>query len=471
MSVTAARRLGRYELGETLGTGGVAEVIRATVVGAGAFRKAVVIKRIRPELRDVPEVRAAFVREAELSQRLRHGNVVQALDLGDDDGVPYLVLELVEGCTLQRVLDDAIGRGKPIPVAAALYVVEQVAAALAYVHGARGDDGAPLGLVHRDVTPANVLLGRDGVVKLTDFGIARAAALGSDTLPGFIKGTALYLAPEQAAGRPVDGRADVFALGLVLRRLLVGDGPTDGLDPELAAIVEHATEPAVRDRLASADALLERLQRHRAKAGIEIGSARLAAIVEAACGVAARRAIALDRALGSPEPARTRQIVAAAPPTPAARWRWLAALGLGLAVVGAVWAWPRPADPPSPAIEVVAAPAPEPVAVVPPKADPELDAMTPTGIPGVTPAGTTTGEPEPPSPTPVDRRVRRGRLLVNVVPYAQVSLDGKPLGDTPIDQRVRAGKHTVELYNPDTARRRSIRVTIDPDEPVNITHW
>jgi serine/threonine-protein kinase len=242
--VSAARRLGRYELGEIIGTGGAAEVVRARIVGAGDFHKDVVIKRLRAELRDNAEAREGFVREAMLARKLQHGNVVQTLDLGDDDGAPYIVLELVEGCTLQRLVDDVDKGGPRIPLAATLYVVEQLATALQYVHGVRGDDGAPLGLVHRDVKPSNVLLGKGGIVKLSDFGIARAAAMGNDTLPGFIKGTALYLAPEQAAGRPIDARVDVFALGLVLRRMLVGDGGLDAVDPDLVAIVTAATRAA-----------------------------------------------------------------------------------------------------------------------------------------------------------------------------------------------------------------------------------
>jgi len=467
--VSAARRLGRYELGEIIGTGGAAEVVRARVVGAGEFRKDVVIKRLRPELRDNLEAREGFVREAMLAQRLHHGNVVQTLDLGDDDGIPYIVLELVEGCTLQRLVDDVAAGGQPIPLVAALHVVEQIAIALHYVHGVRDDDGAPLQLVHRDVKPANVLLGKHGIVKLSDFGIARAAATGTDTLPGFIKGTALYLAPEQAAGRPIDARVDVYALGLVLRRLLVGDGGLDDVDPDLAAIVTAATEPAVRDRLASADEMLAQLQRYRAKLDVRGGANELATLIDRACGAKPPRVVALDRALAA-DPPRTRQIA----PSPAAMatvrgvdrsprpWPWIAG-AIGLAAIVAI-AWPRgEAVDPSPTTIADPPPTtPEPTPSTPRVPAPELPQPVPTQA------------VEVPPPDSRDRAVKpraRGRLLVNVVPYAEVSLDGKPLGRTPIDEPVRAGEHTVLLYNPDSGLRRSFDVTIEADRAHNITRW
>jgi serine/threonine protein kinase len=469
-----APRLGRYQLGERIGSGGVAEVVRATLVGAGEFRRAVVVKQIRPELREHAEVRAAFVREAELAQHLHHPDVVAVLDLGTDDGgAPYLVLELVDGCTLQRVLDDAADHGRALPIAAVLHVVGRIAAALAYVHGARDASGAPLGLVHRDVTPANVLLGRDGAVKLTDFGIARAAALGSDTLPGFIKGTVRYLAPEQAAGRPVDARADVFALGLVLRRALIGDGPLDPLDPELRAIIEAATEPAVRDRLPSAEALADRLGRYRESAGIPEGSAELVALV-GALQPPVRRVRSLDAALARAPAAPTRQLAPPEPtPTAAPRRRrgpWLGASLVGVLGVAAL-AWFMLRRPESASVDttpvtetLATAPAPIPV----PAVDPPPVARDPVSTPT---ASRTSSAPAPAPARPKERAPARGRLLINPVPYAEVTIDGKSEGTTPFDRALSAGEHTVELYNPDTERRKSVRVTIAPGEPSSITHW
>lgn len=469
--------LGRYELGETIGQGGVAEVVRARARGAGGFAKDVVIKRIRDDLKGDHDVRAAFAREAALSQRLGHGNIVQTLDVGeDDDGAPYLVLELVDGCTLQAVLDDH-GDARPSR-ALALFVVEQIAAALHYVHEARDAEGHAMGLVHRDVTPANILLGRDGVVKLADFGIARSAAMGSDTLPGFIKGTVQYLAPEQAAGRPVDRRADVYALGLVLRRMLVGDAQMDALEPELRAIVEHATEPAVRDRTASASALQSEVAAWRVAAKTRDGVAAVKEAVAQQRGDRVARSLSLDAALGV-SPRATRQVapaIAREPVRTAMPRLAIASLAAAIVLAVAWWAWLRP--------EVVEVTTPTAARdEVPPSAMPEIeraqapddtpvDDETPRDVgPGIEPAADP-ATAEAPVETARDPKSRpKSRLLVNVVPYAEVTVDGRALGRTPVDREVRAGKHTVELYNPDTGRRTTKRVTTSPDAPLRITSW
>ena len=459
--MTAARFLGRYELGERIGLGGVAEVMRATASGARGFSKTVVVKRVRAELRENVEVVEAFVREAELARRFVHGNVAQVLDLGtDDDGVPYLVLEYVDGCSLFELRERLAAAGDTMPVGVAVHIVEQIGLALQYVHGLADDDGVPLGLVHRDVTPKNILVSRDGVVKLTDFGIARATSGGSDTLPGFIKGTPQYLSPEQAAGRHVDERTDVYSLGLVLRTLL----PTDA-DAELVAIVDAATEPAVRDRLPSAAALVARLQSWRVGHGIDIDPDRLATLVRKTSGARAGvRSIALDHALRADAGAAPTRQIAPAQGAPRSRWPWLvlgvAALAIGTTFAIATMPAPSTAEDPS----VARAEPARPVAPrdAPPAAVPSTIAEPPaTEAPVATP---------PPEPAP--KRARKpGRLRVNVLPYAQVTIDGEDWGRTPIDRELEAGEHTLELYNPDSQQRVKKPVRIVAGKPSSIETW
>jgi serine/threonine-protein kinase len=466
-SMTAARFLGRYALGERIGMGGVAEVIRATVSGAQGFSKTVVVKRVRTELRENTEVLDAFVREAELARRLVHGNVVQVLDLGtDDDGVPYLVLEHVDGCSLFELRERLEAANEQVPLGVTLHVVEQVGAALQYVHALADDDGMPMGLVHRDVTPKNILLSRDGVVKLTDFGIARATSLGSDTLPGFVKGTPQYLSPEQAAGRPVDERTDVYALGLVLRQMLAADA-----DPELFALADAATEPAVRDRLPTAEVLVARVQSWRVAHGVPVGPDRLAALVRRTGGApASKRAIALDAALrGDGGAAATRQ-VAARRPVAARRWPMLLALGT-LAIAGTVVVADGSMCAPQRTDEVArGAPEPsEPTPAINSPAPREPDAPVPA-VPAEPTAAPTT------APTPVEKRAperakKPGRLRVNVVPYAHVTVDGDDWGRTPIDAEIAPGDHTVELYNPESQRRVKKPVRIQPGKPTSLQTW
>lgn len=463
VQVATPRRLGIYELGERIGEGGVAEVFVATNPSAGV-RRTLVIKRVRHELRANAELERAFAREAAIAQRLRHGNVVAVVDAGDDDGVPYLVLEHVDGCPLHDLLHDG-DVARPLAPVVAVYVAEQVALALAYVHGLVDDDGRPLALVHRDVTPGNILCSREGLVKLTDFGIAHAAALGSDTLPGFIKGTPQYLAPEQAAGRPVDARADLFALGLVLRRMLVGDGDLDRIDPELRALVEHATEPAVRDRIASAERFAARLQAWRAAGERAGGAAMLAELVRARTGRPAAVVRPLD--LGGAGAAATRQLPAAVQPDTAVRRRWIVALGLaGAIVVGVAWSARTSDEQPRTSL-----PAPEPSAPPsdpPPTPSPPRETTT-TDAPTAAPERVE-DPPAPPSKAPPRRRAR-GELRVNVLPYAEIRIDGRARGRTPLSTPLDAGTHTIELYNPDVPQRRSKTIRIAAGEQVSVTEW
>ena len=289
--MSVASQLGRYRIGERIGTGGVADVYRAEVEGAAGFAKTVVVKCLRPHVADEPELVEGLAREAKLAQRLQHGNIVQVFDFGAQDGQPYVVMEHVDGCSLHELQRDLARRDERLGLPEALFVVEELAAALRYAHGLADADGSPLSIVHRDVKPRNVLVSRDGVVKLADFGIAKVADENAHTLPGVIKGTPAYLSPEQARGRVVDARTDVFALGLVLGELVLDDGRTGAapagdprVDDELRAVVERATAEDPDERFASADELLRVLRRWRAAREIEAGPRPLAELVRRADG-------------------------------------------------------------------------------------------------------------------------------------------------------------------------------------------
>jgi serine/threonine-protein kinase len=217
-------RLGRYRLVERLGAGGMAEVFRAERLGAPASAPPVVVKRVLPELardRNFPRMLAA---EARLCARLRHPAIVQLHEIGEHHGEQFLVMELVEGVDLAAIHRRAAAHARLMPVGVALYIAAEVAGALAYAHALSDDDGRPLRIVHRDVSPANVMLTVAGTVKLLDFGIARAANALDDerTRTGVIKGKLSYLSPELAEGLTIDRRADIFALGVVLYESLAG---------------------------------------------------------------------------------------------------------------------------------------------------------------------------------------------------------------------------------------------------------
>ncbi len=212
--------LGRYELLQPLGVGGMAQVFKARALGPGGFRRDVVVKRILPEHGRDSEFIRMFVDEAKILGLLHHPNVVQVYDFGEDNGVLYLALEYVEGPSLSRVLRTLRGASKRMPPAIVAFVAREICRALACVHELRDEKGRPLGAIHRDVTPSNVILTPAGEVKLLDFGVATFKDALQATKSGTVKGKPAYLAPEQLEGKPIDGRVDVFALGIVMHEML-----------------------------------------------------------------------------------------------------------------------------------------------------------------------------------------------------------------------------------------------------------
>ncbi|BDG07148.1 serine/threonine-protein kinase [Anaeromyxobacter paludicola] len=218
---------GKYRVVAPLASGGMADVYRAELPGPGGFVKEVALKVVRGG-GDAAAV-AMFVQEARLASRLGHANIVQVLDFGREGDRWFIAMELVRGHSLRQVVERCRAEGVRFGLPRAVQVGIEVARALAYAHRLR-EEGRPAGLVHRDVSPQNVLVSFEGEVKLADFGIARAVSAGELTAPGTLKGKLAYMAPEQARAEPVDGRADVFALGVVLwelcagRRLFARDG-------------------------------------------------------------------------------------------------------------------------------------------------------------------------------------------------------------------------------------------------------
>lgn len=217
---------GSYELLERIGQGGMAEVWRARARGMAGFQKTVVIKRVLPSLLEHADFAELLVREARIAALLNHPNVVQIFELGEEDGVYYIAMEYVNGCNLAVAMayesDPMALRG--IPLELRIWIVAEAARALDYAHRARDDAGRPLHIVHRDISPQNILLGYEGQVKVGDFGIALADArgLGREEDPTLVRGKYAYMSPEQARGETLDRRSDLFSLGIVLHELLTG---------------------------------------------------------------------------------------------------------------------------------------------------------------------------------------------------------------------------------------------------------
>ena len=217
----------RYRVLRKIAHGGMAEIFLALQLGVEGFQKQVVLKRILPALAADPSFVRMLVDEAHIASTLNHSNLVQVLDLRHSGGEYFLVLEFVDGWSLEQVRRRAQKAKLKLPLPLALSIVGALCRALAYVHG-RTRDGRPLGIVHRDVTPQNVLLSAEGDVKLADFGIAKALGKREKSATGVIKGKFAYMSPEQAAGETLDGRSDLFSVGTLLYLLTTGKKPFDG---------------------------------------------------------------------------------------------------------------------------------------------------------------------------------------------------------------------------------------------------
>ncbi|MSP17337.1 MAG: serine/threonine protein kinase, partial [Myxococcales bacterium] len=219
---TPDRDFGPYRLVHRIASGGMAEVFLAKIRGLGDFEKFVAIKTIHANLSEDPSFVQMLIDEAKISVQLQHGNIAQTFDLGRVGETYYITMEFVDGCDLFKLLRVASEKNEPTPLAVAAWVAKEFATGLDYAHRKRGENGEPLGIVHRDVSPQNVLLSHSGEVKIADFGIAKAAQRAVHTAVGTIKGKYYYMSPEQAWGDPVDHRTDVFSAGIVLHEMLCG---------------------------------------------------------------------------------------------------------------------------------------------------------------------------------------------------------------------------------------------------------
>jgi TonB family protein len=269
-------KFGQYVLLEKIATGGMAEVWKARMRGVEGFQKIVAIKKILPHLSDNQDFIEMFIDEAKLAAQLNHNNIIHIYDLGKIQSSYYIAMEYVDGFDLKTILKRAQDRDQPMQVELALFIASKIAAALDYAHRKRDFEDREMGLVHRDVSPQNVLISEEGDIKLCDFGIAKAASKASHTQAGALKGKLQYMSPEQAWGRHIDKRSDIFALATVLfemltaRKLFAGDNElsileqvrearisapsefNDEVSPEIDAVVRKALQKEPEKRYQTA---------------------------------------------------------------------------------------------------------------------------------------------------------------------------------------------------------------------------
>ncbi|MEM6295886.1 MAG: serine/threonine-protein kinase [Myxococcota bacterium] len=396
-------RLGRYRVLRPLAVGGMAELHLAHQQGAGGVAKTVVLKRIRPHLAGDAEFARLFENEARLAAGLDHSGIAHVLDYGVEGGLSFIVMEYVHGPSLLELLKKTAPQAMPLAVG--LSIVRDIAAALHYAHERTGADGHPLGIVHRDVSPSNVLLTYDGEVKLVDFGIAKATALPQATRSTSIKGKIAYMSPEQAKGERVDRRTDVFALGTVafevltasrcftaagelalLNKVAVAQYPKPSsidpaFDPALEQLLARALSVRPEDRFATARAFQEAVETYAASRGLSLSNLAVMQAVVDACG---RPAYPVTTDVLEPLPAvgTTSRVTGSR----RRRWAWPAAAGvcLLLGAGGGVWAGRQgkeppleertePAEAPTPAAALPESkPAPTPVEKAAPEQAPEV---------------------------------------------------------------------------------------------------
>jgi len=279
----APQPFGRYTLLAPLASGGMGEVFLARLEGAEGFEKRVVIKKILPALAHDQDFIDRFVTEAKVLVKLHHGSVAQVLDMGQQDGDYFIALEFVDGKDLRKVAARCKERGHTVPLGLTLFVAMRVLDALAYAHRKKGEDEADLNLVHRDVSPQNVLISYEGEVKVIDFGLAKSSLSLGRTSPNVVLGKFFYMSPEQAKHAKVDRRSDLYATGICLYELIAGKNPFEGVpqgelmarvaDPHLEPLgmampgvppaveqlVMRALAPDPKDRFATAEEMRGRM--------------------------------------------------------------------------------------------------------------------------------------------------------------------------------------------------------------------
>ncbi|WP_375743502.1 protein kinase [Corallococcus interemptor] len=485
MELQAGDTFGRYELVSWLGRGGMAETWRAQLVGAAGVTKSVLIKKVLPEYADDEAFISMFISEARISATLSHGNVAQVFDFGQVADEYFLAMEFVDGKPLDKVLKRARKAGLgALPIPVAVFIAMEMCRGLHYAHSRTDGSGKPLGIVHRDISPDNVLVSYEGQVKIVDFGIAKAQLLrGFKTEPGVVKGKYLFFSPEQARGEEVDARTDVWATGVVLYELLCAKLPVEGppqtvmmkiahgqvpppttlrqdLPEELNALVMKALAPDRRRRFESShafgDALAEFLHSHYPRfsslslanllrvlfqadlthEGRELsvpatfrdearkwGEPALAKLLEAPPPeqVQTRR---LPRAVVKPPPVETTQPDAPTVPTgPSRKVLYGASAAGGLAVAGACLWFLMGSRAPEPVARPAPIPVPQTVAVEAPapKVEPEPPAPSPLQEDDLL-----AGEPIPPEPTRPAHPTRKPSRPVRATQHA-VAEEPKPV--------------------------------------------
>ncbi|HUB07445.1 MAG TPA: serine/threonine-protein kinase [Myxococcales bacterium] len=556
-SVVPGTRLGRYTLLGKLATGGMAEVFLARQDGPQGFAKTVVIKKILPHFVTDAQFVQMFLNEARLAALINHPNVVSIYELGEDPAQEtyFMAMEYIDGCNLKRLAQGASEQKKAISPALAARVIADAASGLDFAHNLKGEGQRPLNIVHRDISPENILITYSGLVKVVDFGIAKAAYSDTKTRTGQIKGKVSYMSPEQVLGTNIDRRADVWALGVTLHWLLAGTRPFRGeneaqvinqilnADPillpsrvpaDLARIVMRSLSKDVTQRHPTGAALQGDLERWLSQGGQAVTASTVSGYMNDLFPETTDPDRLLTRAILSGElrqmlgqqttPSQSlvgrpltlaKTVTGSRAPKPSAVRRWaIGAVVLAICLAGGIGAWayrtteetpvtpvetaqpslpspPTPGTeptvlPPVPVIEPKVAAAPAPPAAEPAHAErppreraereraerrrkgaKRLVASAASTVPAAHPAAPA---PAPAEPPPEEAPVGPpGRVVIRVLPWASVYVDGRMVGTTPFEPiELRPGKHKVELRNDELNSTRTLWIDVKSGETTTV---
>ena len=492
-------KLGKYRLLKQLAKGGMGEVYLAKQEGMRGFSKMVVVKRILEQYAADRGFAEMFTNEARLAALLTHPNVAQVYDLGEEEGSLYLAMEFVHGHSLRGIFQQLQKRKELMPPVLAARLAAQALHGLHHAHTLKGENGQLLSIVHRDVSPDNLLVGYDGVVKVVDFGIAKATALSQNTQTGVVKGKLAYMPPEQLEGKRVDARTDVYAMGVVLYEMLCGKRPFKGntdtslimaimrepiaplrsVNPAVPAPLEGIAERALQKnpaaRFADAEQMSAELDEYASSTPRAGDPARIRQLLVDLFGSEAASPpvfntsfdhlpavviptadVVLDSSVTRSSAAITAPTAPALAPVPGRGMLLLAAaiLFLGLVLLSGMAVLYFGSNRAQGVVAPVPAQVPALVAVTPPVP------IAPAPVAAPAPSPPVVEIPPPPIPAPV-AVAKTGHVDLVVLPWGEVSLGKRVLGVTPMSPvLLPAGVQMLTVKNPDLKVERRVRVNV-----------
>ncbi len=520
-------QFGSYVLGRRIAVGGMAEIFEATRVGPGGFQKTVAIKRILPSFDTRPEWRTMFTREARIAAQLNHPNIVQVYDFGETEDGFFIAMEYVPGTDLSKILARQHEDGIRMPLVLAVFIVREILRALQSAHGRKDASGHPAPIVHRDVSPPNVLVSYEGKIKLTDFGIAKALSSQEQTThPGAFKGKIHYASPEQLRGEPSDVRSDLFSTGVLLYILLTGRRPFDAKDPrslldqemqeryrafkpkalripeDLVKIIQRSLKPHPKDRFQKTEEFigyLEPLLEGHTDQKLE--ERLISYLAHLFRGTTHKAEESTEAAVAGTEPEAS--LSSFSVPTHVSedfethvrKWRpsliQAVLLGVlcGVLGYGGYYAWtlhrqgspypdlfkrfasstPAKVAPLSPTEESKPSPSPSVLSAVAPTAPPALAASAQAPRKALPLAPPAEKKVPPVAKTPKPAKMYGSLTVFPDGPFATVYVDGKPLGDTPIvNRRIPVGRHRLKFENKKLERTNEMWVDVEKGKEIRL---